>query len=302
MTLFSRLFGGVKKVPEDLATLQEAGAALEALRQERADVRPALDELVHKRRTALLADESDKHIQALDAEHDRLLLLQERLDAAEPRILARIGELQGKQRRELFESMMVILREREAALDAAMAAVVDAFGGYQTIAEQFESAGFSQQARSVIIPPPALANGGVIASAATVENWRRMREAVADRQAVHESRKVHQLPQASGPYKAAKFVPPFSIYPKIAPPPAPAAAALQSEYRPKPSRPPIRQEGDVPFGFAKIVILRSGLPVANEPRVAGDELILSNDDADAALRTGGAEIVERGTINAEAAQ
>lgn len=75
MTLFSKLFGGAKKTPEELATLQEAGAALEALRQERADAQTTLGELVQKRRSALLADELDKQIQALDAEHDRLLLL-----------------------------------------------------------------------------------------------------------------------------------------------------------------------------------------------------------------------------------
>ncbi len=170
MTLFSKLFGGAKKTPEELANLQEAGAALEALRQERADARRTLGELVQKRRSALLADESDKQIQALDAEHDRLLLLQERLDAAEPRILARIGELQGKQRRELFAQMLGVFREKESALDAALDGAADALDDYLNTVRQFDVAGFSAQATSVVIRPPFIGVDGVVASKSLLSN------------------------------------------------------------------------------------------------------------------------------------
>ncbi len=296
MTLFSKLFGGAKKTPEELATLQEAGAALEALRHERADARTALEALVEKRRAALLADESDKNIQALDAEHDRLLLLQERLDAAEPRILARIGELQGKQRRELFESMVVTVREREAELDTALAAAVLAFDSYQVIAEQFDRAGFGQEARSVIIPPPMM-GGGVLASAATIENWRRMREAHADRRAAFESRKANPTPKAQGPYKAPRFIPtPFTpskpIVREIAPPPAPMSV----------KRVPRKLSGPVGPGYVRVRCVRNNVSFENTMAVVGDEFDVLREVSDHLARGVAFEIIALGEKIDEAAQ
>ena len=68
MTLFSKLFGGAKKTPEELATLQEAGAALEALRHERADAQTTLGSLSKSAGPPCSRTNGISNIQALDAE------------------------------------------------------------------------------------------------------------------------------------------------------------------------------------------------------------------------------------------
>jgi hypothetical protein len=266
VALFSKLFGGVKKTPEELATLQEAGAALEVLRHERVGVRTALDELIQKRRTALLADESDKHIQALDAEHDRLLLLQERLDAAEPRILARIGDLQGYQRRELLASLVGVFREKESALDAALAIAADALDDYLNTVQQFDAAGFTAQAASIVIRPPFIGVDGVVASKSLLELWRRERERVADRQAALASGRPID------PIRAPRKVVPIPR--KIAPPPAPMSI----------KRAPKRLSGPVPFGYQRVECQMNNVDFQETMCVIGDQFDVMKETADYVLR------------------
>jgi hypothetical protein len=266
VTLFSKLFGGAKKTPEELATLPEAGAALEALRQERADVRTALEVLPQKRRAALLADESDKQIQALDAEHDRLLLMQERVDAVEPRILARIGELQGEQRRELFASMVGVFRKKESALDAALGVAVDALDDYLNMVRQFDAASFSAEARNIVIRPPFIGVDGVVASKSLLENWRRERERVADRQAALASGRPID------PVRAPRKVVP--IAPKVAPPPAPNSI----------KRAPKRLSGPVPFGYQRVECQMNNVSFEEQMCVIGDQFDVMKEVADHVLK------------------
>lgn len=98
-----------------------------------------------------------------------MLLLQERLDAAEPRILARIGDLQGYQRRELLASLVGVFREKESALDAALALAADALDDYFNTVQQFDAAGFTAQAASIVIRPPFIGVDGVVASKSLLE-------------------------------------------------------------------------------------------------------------------------------------
>lgn len=266
MALFSKLFGGAKKTPEELETLAEAGAALETLRQERADARTAIEGLVQRRRDALLADESDKSIQALDAEHDRLILLEERLDATEPRILARVSALQTVERRELFASMVSVFREKEGALDAALATAVDALADYLNVVQQFDAAGFSAQARSVVIRPPFIGADGVVASASLLELWRRDRERVADRQAAIDSGR--EIDPVRAPLK---IVP---IPRKAAPPPAPMST----------KRAPKRLSGPVGPGYRRLECLMNGVDFEGTQAVIGDQFDVLIEMADYVLR------------------
>ena len=146
MSLFSRIFGEAKK-PEELASLAEAGRALEAARRERSDAQKVLDGIGDRRRAALLADEADKVLVALDAEHDKALLTQERLDALEPRILTRISELQTAEKRQLFEGLIEAFRAKEAALDAALDVAVEACEDYREASRQIDASGFRNARR-----------------------------------------------------------------------------------------------------------------------------------------------------------
>ena len=155
MGLIETIFGknGAKKL-DALETIADVSAALDRVNQERETARAVVAEAATKRRELLLVDGSDKKIAELEVAADAARLMLERLDAAEPALHARILELQSAERRELFASMVDVLREKERALDAALAAAVDAQEDYREIARQFDAAGFNAEARSVIASPP----------------------------------------------------------------------------------------------------------------------------------------------------
>jgi hypothetical protein len=279
MGLIQTIFGkGDAKKADALETIADVSTALDLLNQERETARVIVAEAATKRREMLLVVDSDKKIAELEAAADAARLMLERLDAAEEALHARIFELQSAERRALFASMVDVFREKESALDTALAAAVDAQADYREIVRQFDAASFSAEARNVIISPP-LYHDGVLASGPTLENWRRERERVADLRAANESRKVHQSSQASAPYKASKFIPPFSVAPKpiprkIAPAPAPMSV----------KRAPKHLSGPVPFGYQRVECQMNNVSFENQICVIGDQFDVMKEAADIILK------------------
>jgi hypothetical protein len=287
MSLWKKITGDKEKSPGEMAA-PEVETALRKLRAQREAAELIVAGAFDRRQAALADDLPDAELIKIDRERDAAELTIERAEALEPRLIARLSELQDAQRTALFNEMLAVFRDRESLLDAALAVAVDRHADYLAIKGQIETTGFSSQLASLIVLPPLL-HDGVRVSKELLDLWRAERDRLASRRAALASGRP--IDPVRAPRKVVPIVP------------APAAAqAPEPAYRPKPSRPPLKEEGSPPFGFSKIVVLRQGLEVNGERRVAGDELILSNDDADAALRTGGAEIVERGAITSEAAQ
>lgn len=256
MSLFSRIFGEAKK-PEELASLAEAGRALEAARRERSDAQKVLDGIGDRRRAALLADEADKVLVALDAEHDKALLTQERLDALEPRILTRISELQTAEKRQLFEGLIEAFRAKEAALDAALDVAVEACEDYREASRQIDASGFGMQGAAMIARAP-LHGDGVLASRQALEFWRRGREALADRRASFAARPMNPLP------KPAKVVPI-----KKAPPAAHDPGWKKIE--------PRRLSGPVGPGRVRVECILDNVSFADRMCVCGDQFDIEHE-------------------------
>ena len=285
---------------KSLATIDDVQRALQCLAQEREAAQRKVAGSGEARRSLLLVDGSDAKIIELDKETDAARLHLERCDIGEEILLGRLRELQDKARRELFDALLGSFRERESQLDAALAAIVEPLANYMEAVHQLDAANFTTEAAPYIVRAP-LVGDGIQAGAASLEHWRRQREAVADRRAAAETRKAAPpaIP-APGPYRAAPLVvhprtPPKLVERKVADAPLP-------EYRPSPRRAPIKAEGRPAFGFMKIVVLRPGFEIEGKQRVVGDEIILPNAEADKWLRTGGCEVVERGEIGSEAAE
>jgi hypothetical protein len=279
MSIFQKLFGGADTKPEDIPTLADAAAALDRLRAARAENAARERELIAGRRAAIEGDASDATILKMDRELEKLVLESERLDVLEPRIIARLSELQSADRAALLAQLRGIYETRVAELDRAMEALLEPLGNLQEILRQLDVAGFSGEARAFVVPPPYLGAGGVAISAETLENWRQQREHNLD---------MHALAAAPRPA------------PTPAPPPAPKAperVRLQdAAYRPAPTRAARKVEEEPSFGFMKIAVLRNGLEIAGEARVIGDELILPVSDAERLARTGAVDIVARGEV------
>jgi hypothetical protein len=278
LSFFSKFLGGSAKTPEELADIPSVNGALAALRSERAGLLAERQEITKRRQAAIAADESDAALKRLDSQFDTTFLGEERCDALEARLLDRLKVLQGEERAALLESLIAVLRQREHALDAALAACVETLGDYFEVTRQIEAAGFEQQARSLIIPPPLTANG-VVASAESLELWRRQREHV-----------LAVIALASAPRPARKpAAPPV--------PRAPERAKLQDPaYRPAPTRAARKVEEAPSFGFWKVTVLRNGLEVGGNAHVVGDEIILAAAEAERLARTGAVDIVERGEV------
>ncbi len=285
MGLIQTIFGkGDAKKADALETIADVSTALDLLNQERETARVIVAEAATKRREMLLVVDSDKKIAELEAAADAARLMLERLDAAEEALHARNFELQSAERRALFASMVDVFREKESALDTALAAAVDAQADYREIVRQFDAASFSAEARNVIISPP-LYHDGVLASGPTLENWRRERERIADLRAANESRKAHQPSQVSAPYKAVKFVPPFSVAPKPMPPKI--APPYDSGWI---KRAPRKLSGPVGAGYVRLEALLSNVSFEETMTVAGDQFDVLQEVADYTLRGSAFEI------------
>ncbi|MFO1118338.1 MAG: hypothetical protein U1E28_21925 [Beijerinckiaceae bacterium] len=276
MALFDKILGR-RKSPTALQSSEEAAQALAALRKEREDSRARLVELADRRRTALGDDVGDEKIAQIDEEQDAALLVIERCDAIEPRLIAKLAEVQSAARAARLAELIPKFKIVEGRLDAALEAAVTAFAEYRVAIAGFSSEGFEDYARTQINPPPAVGVEGVIASPDLLELWRRSREDRSDMAAA-----------------ATKLQPPARPVEKAVAPPA--APRPDPQYRPTPGRKPMKVEDKPAFGFVKVVMLRNGVEVDGKARVLSDELIVSTDLATALCKSGAADILERGKL------
>ncbi|ULO22977.1 hypothetical protein [Methylocystis sp. SB2] len=283
MSIFDRLFGTADAKPEGLATISEAAAALERLRVARAANVQRESEVIAERRAALGSDAADAVIAKHDRELEKICLDDERLDVLEPRIIARLSALQSSERAALLAQLRDIYNARAAALDAAMAAVLDPLADLQEAIRQLDAAGFSGEARAFVVAPPNVGNAIVI-SGETLENWRQQRERVADMHAAAAApRPASAKPVAMG--KAAE--------------PEPVRESIKRA----PSRAPLRHDGPVAYGFAKIAFLRAGVDLGDGmASVPGDEAVRPLEVANQIARSGAADIIEIGAAGADAAE
>ncbi|MGC2834254.1 MAG: hypothetical protein WA238_08820, partial [Methylocella sp.] len=116
--------------PETVAGVQEI---LASLRRERGLAQAELHSL-HEAREALLVDaESDSEIFALDQRMDAISLTIERLDAAEPGLLARLDAASGAARRARLAALVARYEPAEALYCETMAAAITALEKLQKL-------------------------------------------------------------------------------------------------------------------------------------------------------------------------
>jgi hypothetical protein len=136
--------------------VEEAERQLARLHQQRDAAAEAVRGAVRRRAALLLEDGSDPDIAAADAEADAQRLMIERLDAAEPVLHRRLGELRDTARAKLRAKL---LAEHEATVqpyvEAARLAVAAAMRA-QEARNALLAAGFRPEAESLPPPPPFL--------------------------------------------------------------------------------------------------------------------------------------------------
>ncbi|RTL88094.1 MAG: hypothetical protein EKK29_05815 [Hyphomicrobiales bacterium] len=291
MGFFERFLPNAVKSPEELATIVDCNSALIALRNERVENDAERAQITDRRQAALEADESDAALGKIDDQLDRSFLSSERLDVLERRILDRLATLQDDARREQLTLLEGEMRRVENELDAAMGAAAEVFDRYLTLAGQFDQCGFSEVARSIFAVPPMI-SGGLVCGKEPLEIWRRERERISDMRA---------RSAAGQPLKLGH--PALPIAPVRPAPNPPERAVMQDpSYRPGPSRAPQKVAERPSYGFSKIVFLRSGVELDGNLHVVGDEVIVGSDKANDLMRTGAADLIERGLHDAEVAQ
>jgi hypothetical protein len=265
MSFWKKIVGDKAKSPSEMSG-PEVEAALAKLRAERESAQQTVAGSLERRQEALV-DASDLELTKIDRDREAAELLLDRADALEPLLIARVAELQSEQRNELFEALLGSFRQKEAALDAALAAVVESLSDYREGARQIDAAGFAAQAASLIVRAP-LHGDGVMASAATLESWRRQRETVKDRKAAFEARRnIVPLPAAKGPYRAQKFVPPMSgrLAPPIERKPPPAHDPGWRKLEPR------KLTGPVGPGRVRVECQLDGVDFGGRQNVTGDQ-------------------------------
>ncbi len=142
-SIIEALFGKKKGATgAALATVADVQRALELLAKERAGAQRKIAESAEVRRGLLLVDGSDAKLDELERETDAARRLLERLDLAEPKLLDRLGELQGGARRALLAEFEGAYEIKAAALDKAMSALLEVFADYQGTLRQITAGGF----------------------------------------------------------------------------------------------------------------------------------------------------------------
>jgi len=281
--IIAAIFGKSGPKKGALETVADVTNALSRLAAEREQARRAIDDALAKRRELLLVDGSDQEIAKLDDAVDAGHLTLERLDLAEPRLHARLRELQDEARRARLAELEANYHRASDTLDAALNAVLEPIDAYKAAVGALEANGFILEAGAFLAHPPLLGDGALV-TAEGLENWRRARDA---RHAV-----------AAVPRPAPAPVAP----PKVETRTAERAKLQPPEYRPGPRRAP-RTINEAPsFGFAKILVLRDGLEFGGQLHVGGDEIIMPTVDAEALGRNAAIEILEYGRIDAAAAE
>lgn len=293
MSIFPKIFGS-NKAPSGLESVGEVNSALARLRGQREANAARHNEMLQARRGLIETDAPDAKIVAVDRELESLSIEEEKLDALEPRLLERLSQMQSHERRVLLETLEASIREKEGVLDSALGSTVEALQDFLAVSQQFDALGFSGEARSMFAAPPLLA-GGILAGAEALENYRREK----DRIAAMRGRLASGAPLRTAHPSLPTVSPAIAAANRAARKPAPRPT-VSTEYRPQPTRAPVKIAESPSFGFTKIVLIRGGVELDGKVSVAGDEAIVAVDRANELMRSGAADLVEHGRPDAAA--
>lgn len=253
MGLLTRILGGKDAKAE---TVDDAQAALARLADERKKAKAEISELGEKRRALLLVDDSDKEIALIEKASAAAELRLERLDEAEPGLLAALTAARDRKR----QAEWAAVRDRYFAAAskylASMREARQAFDALTGVIGEAQSRGFSSEAAHVFAFPTHILD---------VEALNRFDVAVERAEAAS-----HAPPKPAAPIPAAAPMPP----PAAAQRKPPAFATVQILAPPvevlgaPPGRPGEVKRGvpaDVAWGWVKSGVAKFVGPPPPEP-------------------------------------
>jgi hypothetical protein len=266
MSLIDRLLNR-KTSKASAETVAEVESALARLRAERDAASTAIMDAMRRRHEMLLADSSPAAIAAADASRDEHGVILEKLELAEPELLARLDAARSTVRRARWADIREKNDQAEAAFVIAARAGNDAFQALIRVREQALGEGFDAEIRGLRVPPPIFTSELIDAFEAEAERAR-------------DARIVRPVAPFASPIKKP-------VTPKV----TKTNGAAESTPKPvKVARPALPEK--VPAGLARVVAIRAGMEVEGHGQlVMGETLDLPVAVAEQAAKTGAVEII-----------
>jgi hypothetical protein len=148
--LLTRILGGKDAKAE---TVDDAQAALARLADERKQAKAEISELAEKRRALLLVDDSDKEIALIEKTSAAAELRLERLDEAEPNLLAALTAARNRKRQAEWAAVRDTYFPAASRYLAAMREARQAFDALTGVINEAQSRGFSSEAAHLFAFP-----------------------------------------------------------------------------------------------------------------------------------------------------
>lgn len=279
MGLISDILGGLRPGAKPAKrSIAEVEKALQRLAAKRTDAREAVAKAMREREALLLVDDLDKKIAELDAAADRHRLVIERMERAEPLLIAELQSLRTEARQARWSDLRT--RYQTAARDygAALRAAIVRQDRMLALNDEARASGFEQETIACFTPPMRVLTAGALNEF---------------EQALDRRRDAEEAMRAPPPPKAAPVTQlPVNPATKLRDAPRSASQQAAPAARPPP-RPPIDEAAGE--GLKRYTIVRNGVELEGRPVLAvGDTVALKPAEGDKLLRSGAADLAANG--------